>query len=266
MGVPDGRSRRCDARASELARTRSRARVRARSCRGSACLPTDACNRHAVAGAKFQLSSHREANKMPANRPTWNSERIELLKRHFNAGLSCSQIAGEIGVTRNAVIGKMNRLGLSRPRDLIAAQQERRHAAGLLRARAPGISATGPYASKAWHPKRARVNIFAQHEMLAAEFPQAQPHIEDVPIANGLRMHAARARPGEMPLADRQPGRRGLPLLRERAGQGTALLPRPRAHRLSAGRAATRSRVIAGFGASPARLLTAAARRGRSRA
>jgi GcrA cell cycle regulator len=122
---------------------------------------------------------------MSANRPTWNSERIELLKRHFNAGLSCSQIAGEIGVTRNAVIGKMNRLGLSRPRDLIAAQQERRHAAGLLRARAPGISATGPYASKAWHPKRARVNIFAQHEMLAAEFPQAQPRIEDVPIANG---------------------------------------------------------------------------------
>jgi GcrA cell cycle regulator len=29
------------------------------------------------------------------------------------AGLTCSEIAGEIGVTRNAVIGKLHRLGLS---------------------------------------------------------------------------------------------------------------------------------------------------------
>ena len=47
---------------------------------------------------------------MPANFATWTSERIELLKRYQHAGLSCSQIAREIGVTRNAVIGKMNRL------------------------------------------------------------------------------------------------------------------------------------------------------------
>jgi len=47
---------------------------------------------------------------------TWTSERVEQLKGCINAGLSCSQIAAEIGVTRNAVIGKLNRLGLSRPR------------------------------------------------------------------------------------------------------------------------------------------------------
>jgi GcrA cell cycle regulator len=47
---------------------------------------------------------------------TWNSERIEQLKSCFDAGLSCGQIAREIGVTRNAVIGKLSRLGLSRPR------------------------------------------------------------------------------------------------------------------------------------------------------
>src|SRR6266705_1718027 len=45
---------------------------------------------------------------------TWTTERIALLKNRIDAGLSCGQIALEIGVTRNAVIGKANRLGLSR--------------------------------------------------------------------------------------------------------------------------------------------------------
>jgi GcrA cell cycle regulator len=45
---------------------------------------------------------------------TWTTERIALLKNLMDAGLSCGQIAREIGVSRNAVIGKANRLGLSR--------------------------------------------------------------------------------------------------------------------------------------------------------
>ena len=44
---------------------------------------------------------------------TWTPERVEQLRTHVVAGLSCSQIAAEIGVTRNAVIGKIHRLGLS---------------------------------------------------------------------------------------------------------------------------------------------------------
>jgi GcrA cell cycle regulator len=51
---------------------------------------------------------------MFATVPTWTTERVELLKGHFAAGLSCRQIAAEIGVSRNAVIGKLSRLGLSR--------------------------------------------------------------------------------------------------------------------------------------------------------
>jgi GcrA cell cycle regulator len=47
---------------------------------------------------------------------TWTTERVAMLRTYFNAGLSCAQIASEIGVSRNAVIGKMNRLGLSRGR------------------------------------------------------------------------------------------------------------------------------------------------------
>ena len=51
---------------------------------------------------------------MFASGPTWNTDRLEALKTHFAAGLSCRQIAAEIGVSRNAVIGKLSRLGLTR--------------------------------------------------------------------------------------------------------------------------------------------------------
>ena len=44
---------------------------------------------------------------------TWTPERVEQLQSSVVAGLSCSQIAAQIGVTRNAVIGKIHRLGLS---------------------------------------------------------------------------------------------------------------------------------------------------------
>ncbi len=45
---------------------------------------------------------------------TWTDERIEILKKLWADGLSASQIATELGgVTRNAVIGKVHRLGLS---------------------------------------------------------------------------------------------------------------------------------------------------------
>lgn len=45
---------------------------------------------------------------------TWTDERVELLKKLWADGLSASQIAGELGgITRNAVIGKVHRLGLS---------------------------------------------------------------------------------------------------------------------------------------------------------
>ena len=51
---------------------------------------------------------------MRANEPTWTDERIALLKSRFEAGLSCREIAADIGVSRNAVIGKLSRLSLTR--------------------------------------------------------------------------------------------------------------------------------------------------------
>ena len=44
----------------------------------------------------------------------WTDDRVELLKKLWAEGLSASQIANRLGgVTRNAVIGKVHRLGLS---------------------------------------------------------------------------------------------------------------------------------------------------------
>ena len=45
---------------------------------------------------------------------SWTDERVETLRRMWAEGQSASQIAKELGgVTRNAVIGKVHRLGLS---------------------------------------------------------------------------------------------------------------------------------------------------------
>lgn len=45
---------------------------------------------------------------------SWTDDRVDLLKKLWSEGLSASQIAGRLGgVTRNAVIGKVHRLGLS---------------------------------------------------------------------------------------------------------------------------------------------------------
>jgi GcrA cell cycle regulator len=49
------------------------------------------------------------------NAMAWTEERVELLRKLWLEGLSASRIAAELsgGVTRNAVIGKVHRLGLS---------------------------------------------------------------------------------------------------------------------------------------------------------
>ena len=46
---------------------------------------------------------------------SWTDERVELLRQHWIEGKSASQIAGLLGhgLTRNAVIGKVHRLGLA---------------------------------------------------------------------------------------------------------------------------------------------------------
>jgi GcrA cell cycle regulator len=100
---------------------------------------------------------------MPANQPTWTPERVELLKRNFEAGLSCREIAGEIGVSRNAVIGKLSRLNLTREKSADEPRLARRDAA---KERSPGSV-----------PR-------LQHRMLAKLYAEPSP-AADEPIHNG---------------------------------------------------------------------------------
>lgn len=44
----------------------------------------------------------------------WASERVEKLKELAAKGWSCGMIANELGITRNAVIGKLSRMGIER--------------------------------------------------------------------------------------------------------------------------------------------------------
>ena len=129
-------------------------------------------SRSPVEKMKKGTPSHRKANDMTANRPTWTIERIERLKSCFKAGLSCSQSAREIGTSRNAVIGKMNRMGLSRPKDVIAGQLER--------TRAP--KPAGTLTPRHWRPRSSSPSILAQHEMLFAAYPGPELDPEQRPV------------------------------------------------------------------------------------
>ena len=79
---------------------------------------------------------------------TWTQERVEQLQSYVNAGLTCSQIADEIGVSRNAVIGKIHRLGL-----------------------APGRPAGRPARERP--PRDRRPRSFSQHQVLRLVYAQA---------------------------------------------------------------------------------------------
>jgi GcrA cell cycle regulator len=96
---------------------------------------------------------------------TWTTERVALLKSHFEAGLSCRQIAAAIGVSRNAVIGKLTRLNLTREKKVKAPP---RKAAAAAAARGRG----GPV-------PRFRAQLL---KVLTSE---PEPAATDAPIHNG---------------------------------------------------------------------------------
>jgi len=66
---------------------------------------------------------------------TWSDERIALLKILFERGCTCREMAYEIGVSRNAVIGKLARLNLTRGRTARMPRAERRAGAAPARPR-----------------------------------------------------------------------------------------------------------------------------------
>lgn len=112
---------------------------------------------------------------------SWTEERVALLRRLWEEGQSASKIAAQLGgVTRNAVIGKVHRLGL----------------AG--RVKAGEEAATTPV--KAVEPEKPAVLAAAPEPAVvvshrpAPEFPQASPQ---APVA------ATAAEPVAIPLSQR---------------------------------------------------------------
>lgn len=63
---------------------------------------------------------------MATNALFWPDERAEQLRNLWNDKLSCRTIAGMLGVSRNAVIGKAHRMGLEPREKVIAKPREAR--------------------------------------------------------------------------------------------------------------------------------------------
>jgi GcrA cell cycle regulator len=98
---------------------------------------------------------------------SWTEERVELLRKLWLEGLSASQIANELanGISRNAVIGKVHRLGL----------------AG--RAKTPAAAAPRAPRAKPQRPVTPRPSLPATRGNTALAFkPQPMPLPEAAPV------------------------------------------------------------------------------------
>ncbi len=136
---------------------------------------------------KPTIAPAARASNVSARAATWTAERVEQLKGCVDAGLTCSQIAAEIGVTRNAVIGKLNRLGLSRPR---------------------GVRASAPAAKRA-ADRNGRGNVtrlFSQHRILMRLPPEPQERTAVVSIHGGRGCSLLDLSPGNCRWPISEPG------------------------------------------------------------
>lgn len=118
---------------------------------------------------------------------SWTDERVELLKKMWGEGQSASQIAKELGgVTRNAVIGKVHRLGLSN------------RAAGTTapKADAKPKAEAKPKAAPKSEPKKAAAPK-AEPKPEAKPEPKTEPA---APVARGQMSPRAKIIPAGQPL------------------------------------------------------------------
>ncbi|WP_333868292.1 GcrA family cell cycle regulator [Cypionkella sp.] len=108
---------------------------------------------------------------------SWTDERVETLKKMWAEGQSASQIAKELGgVTRNAVIGKVHRLGLS---NRVAAGEDAAEAAPVAAAAAPPAPRAEPAARAEPAPRPTPVE-----RPVAAERPAPAPAPAAAPAAS----------------------------------------------------------------------------------
>ena len=113
---------------------------------------------------------------------SWTDERVELLKKMWGEGQSASQIAKELGgVTRNAVIGKVHRLGLSNRTGGAAPASEPKAApkAAKPAAKPKPAAAAAPAAPSEPAPKKTK------QVAEAADVPAVVPHVRKPIIPAG---------------------------------------------------------------------------------
>ncbi|MDB6181965.1 GcrA family cell cycle regulator [Paracoccus fistulariae] len=111
---------------------------------------------------------------------SWTDERVETLKRMWGEGQSASAIAKELGgVTRNAVIGKVHRLGLSNRNDDSSNSSEPAAAPAKAEAPAPEKKAEKKPAAPKPDPAPAAAKPEPAAEKPAAAAPQ--PSFTPVP-------------------------------------------------------------------------------------
>ena len=132
---------------------------------------------------------------------SWTDDRIERLKQMWSEGLSASQIAKSLGeVTRNAVIGKVHRLGLAGR--ITAPRVERpRPAAVTITVAAPQQTARLPV------PRVAAMRAEAVSEEMLEPMPENAVSVADLsasvcrwplgdPATAEFRFCGRRAKPG----------------------------------------------------------------------
>jgi GcrA cell cycle regulator len=123
---------------------------------------------------------------------SWTDERVETLKKMWSEGQSASQIAKELGgVTRNAVIGKVHRLGLSnRAGGAPAATAAPKPAAQKPAAKPEKVAAAAPAVEPAAAPAAPEpVASVAPMPMRKAIVPAGQP-LPPQPSANEISPEA----------------------------------------------------------------------------
>ncbi len=132
---------------------------------------------------------------------SWTNERVELLKKLWSDGLSASQIAGELGgVTRNAVIGKVHRLGLSgRAKSSSTSAKPRRP-----RSTAPAAAGASPK-KPASQPQTIGATAL-KADIAPAPIAQAKPQVEPiadlVPISQRASILTLTERTCKWPIGD----------------------------------------------------------------
>lgn len=115
---------------------------------------------------------------------SWTDERVETLKRMWAEGQSASQIAKELGgVTRNAVIGKVHRLGLSNRAGEGAAASDDTEQPSLARNEAPSPKPAEPAAAK---PAAAPKPAPERPALQAAPAPASGATVTPLPIRKAI--------------------------------------------------------------------------------